>query len=293
MKTTTFRSTVCFLALLAMFLPSFAIADIKTAPQRHVVLIGIDNYAPSKLAPLQYCKSDVKKLKVALLQSGFSEKYDSIVTMTDDAKDASLKPTKANILNVLTNIRDRVKEMENAVKGGDKIIVYFSGHAGTFDGAPTLAPMDFDLEQPKATGLAVADMVASLKDCKADLRLFLFDAMPFLGLVDKKDLMVLPPRTAVFCAAKPGFKAYELPEFEGGIFTHHVIKGLLDEADRCGDVNGKVDLGELYLYVKTQSAKDAYKSFGNRMVPGLIVSNDIDDIFNLEILGKPSTLLSP
>lgn len=270
----TFRAIVIWLAFLAILAPSFAAAGLgEPVPPKCAVLIGIDNYNSGAVSNLKFCKADVKLFNDALLQRGF--KKDHIIILTDDAEDVSLKPTKENILKVLENL--------NNISNAEMVIVYFSGHAWTPDDVPMLIPMNFEHERPTETGLTVRDLVDSLKECEADSRLFLIDSHPFPRDVEnKKEQLVLPPRTALLCAAKPGFMAYESREHKNGVFTRHLVDGLLGEADRQGDSNGEVDLAELYLYVKSQMAEN--KEFGRRLVPGLIVSNDIDDLFNLTIV---------
>jgi hypothetical protein len=293
----TFRPPVFWFATFVVFLPVFAVADLfvdrgetvppksadtgESATRKYAVLIGIDNY--DSLPKLDGCKSDVKLLSEALLRCGF--KKNDIKTLTE-------KPTKNAIQKTL-------EELAESISNAEMIIVYFSGHAGTFDGIPMLAPMDFDIKRPMTTGLPLDDLITSLKRCKVDSRLLLLDAMPFYEtsrdailsgeFSNRKEQMVLPPRTALFCAAKPGLKAFGSLELGcSGIFTHHLVNGLLGEADKRGDSNGIVDLAELYLYVKSQVARDSLQKMKKLMVPGLIVSNDIDDIFNLEIVTIPS-----
>jgi len=246
-------------------------------PRRFAVLIGIDRYQDERLSPLSYCKSDTLALKEALFTCGFDEH--DIFMLTDDAEDASLIPTKSNIQNVLEKLKGVTDEKND-------IVVYFSGHAGTFEGVPMLLPMDFDSKRPITTGLVLEDLFTSLKRCEANSRWILLDAQPFDNHVNKKEQMIFPSRTVLFYAAKPDIRAYETQEHEGGMFTYHVINGLLGEADWHGDSNGKVDFAELYLYVKAQLAKNKED---RSMVPGLILSNDIDDLFSYEISAVKKT----
>lgn len=203
--------------------------------------------------------------------------------MMTDEETESRKPTKANIQAAINGLKDIADE-------GDRIIVYFTGHTLTVDDIPTLCPMDFNMKKGASTGLTLNELAVSLGNCKAAARLILIDAMPFSGLVDRNKLLTLPPRTAILCAAKPGFRAFDSTKYKTGFFTYHLSKGLSGEADRQGNSNGKVDLSELYLYTKSRLFEgNDDDPWPGPMVPGLILSNDIDDLFNHEFANGTKT----
>ena len=255
---------------------SFATADIAimdqdgvdVTPQKFAVLIGIDRY--QNLPNLQYCGSDTTALKKTLLAGGFREK--NIFLMTDDAERINLLPTGENIRRILATL-------EEHARANDMIFFFFSGHSGTIDGVPTLMASDsVGTKDDQLTGLKVQEILDTLGRCQAKTRLVVIDSCldDQIGSNpgDKSNELTLPNNTALFLAAKPGFRAYESPELQGSWFTHYIIRGLQGQADNNGDENGIVDLTELFHYVKTQLA--GVKEF--KMAPWLIVNGNLFDL---------------
>jgi len=241
-------------------------------PRKIAVLIAIDRYHDERLRPLKYCKSDALALKNALIAGGFQE--NNIILMTDDTIVPSLQPTKENIQNILT-------VLENIAKEGDMIFFFFSGHCASKDGESMLLPIDFEYNNGQlVSGLTVQEVIDTLGRSKAETRLIVLDTC--LG-GSNTNPWILPKKTAILLAARAGHKSYESPELQGSVFTHYMIRGLEGEADKIGDENGKVDLTELFHYTKSRMIK--HTEFQSRgLIPGLMVSNDVEDIFGLEIV---------
>ena len=245
-------------------------------PQKFAILIAIDRYHDEHLPTLKYCKSDALALKDTLIAGGFQEK--NIILMTDDAEEFHLVPTKSNIRRVIINL-------ENLVSEGDMVCFFFSGCGGNRDGLSILLPIDSIVYRSQWVGsLKIQEVLDTLGRCKAESRLIVLDAC--LGGSNVNPL-ILPEKTAVLLAEKGGGLSYESPVLQGSVFTHYMIRGLQGEADEIGDENGKVDLTELFHYVKSHMIK--HKEFQTRpLVPGLLVSNDMEDIFGLEIVDLES-----
>jgi len=251
-------------------------SDVRE-PRKIAVLVAIDRYHDEMMRPLKYCKSDALALKKTLIAGGFQES--NIILMMDDTIVPSLQPTKENIQNILT-------VLENLTNEGDMIFFFFSGHGASRDGNSMLLPMDFEFNNGQLTGgLTVQAVLDTLRRCKAGARFVAIDAS-----LSGNNLMpwILPQRTAILLAAKAGHHASESTELQGSVFTQYMIRGLQGEADEIGDTNGKVDLTELFHYVKSYMIK--HEEFPSRkLVPGLMVSNDMDDIFGLEIVELPTS----
>ena len=278
LKTTRlFGIVVLTILVLGMFVSSAGASfGIEQESQKFAVLIAIDCYQDEHLRSLQYCKSDALALKETLIAGGVKE--NNIILMTDDTIVPSLQPTKKNIQNILAVIESQAKE-------GDMIFFSFSGMAGNYDGSSMLMPMDSEFYRNQwLGGLRVQEVLDTLGRSKAATRLLVLDTC--LGGSNTTPL-ILPKKTAILLAATCGGTAYESPEFQGSVFTHYMIRGLQGEADTIGDENGKVDLTELFHFVKTCMAK--HEEYMRPQIPGLMVSNDVEDIFGLEIVKLPNS----
>jgi hypothetical protein len=85
----------------------------------------------------------------------------------------------------------------------------------------------------------------------------------------------LPPNTAFLFASAPGGLAYELPQLQGGAFTHYLARGLAGEADL--DVNGVVGIDELAKYVRETVPKIVGLTRGIAVVPIVPETAVVDD----------------
>ncbi len=131
------------------------------------LLIGVEKY--QKELPLAFTVNDVTILAKTLRErNGFGA--DEVLTMTDDAEPANLRPTRANLIEAIPRWLARIGR-------GDRLIVYFSGH-GFRDPADKLylAPIDVDRADPASTGLPVEWFRQQIADCKADFKLLVLDA---------------------------------------------------------------------------------------------------------------------
>lgn len=248
-------------------------------PGKFAVLIAIDRYYDGTPQTLQYCKSDTLALKETLIAGGFQE--DNIILMTDDTEEMNLVPTKENIRSTLTKLGSRAEE-------DDMIFFFFSGHGVLSDGIHVLMPIDIKIYRNQLVGgLRVQEVLDTLGKSKAKTRLIVMDACISVPMdsspVVKPETLPLPPRTALFLSVRGGHRSYESSELQSSIFAYYMIRGLQGEADKIGDENGKVDLTELFHYVKSHMAK--HNEFQRQdYAPGLLVSNDMEDIFGMEIV---------
>lgn len=111
--------------------------------RRKALLIGINYYQTS--AELKGCINDVRAMRSVLLDRGWKDTPDTMVVLTDDARDRRKQPTKQNIMSAC-------QWLAEGAKPGDVLFFHFSGHGAQQldpnfaeeDGMDeTIVPVDF------------------------------------------------------------------------------------------------------------------------------------------------------
>lgn len=133
------------------------------------------------------------------------------------------------------------------------LTVYYSGHASV--GALHLGPSQLSFKRLRALAA----------DTQADVSVFVLDACRSGGLTRVKGATPDKPfeikvedqldssGTAIITSSAQGEDAQESDRLEGGIFTHHLLGGLLGAADTSRD--GRVTLAEAYKYAYDQTLR--------------------------------------
>ncbi len=214
----------------------------------HALLIGVNKYPhiPANLQ-LHYAVKDVEDLRSVLVKSyGFPP--ENITTLTDETA------TLSNIRHALSNLADK-----NAVKPGDRVLVYFSGHGQTVP-IPDSGDMGFllpsdakvDLNDTSNAGpyldtcLQMSDVWSRLEACPAKHVLLMADAC-YSGLLasprgantlNAASLLVWSGRKArqVITAGGKGESSDESAALGHGLFTFQLLQELKARAQEPSSV---------------------------------------------------------
>ncbi|MFN0196596.1 MAG: caspase family protein [Planctomycetaceae bacterium] len=262
--------------------------DEAGPPQNWAILIGVEKY--TKAPPLQYTVNDVKRLSETLLsRHGVSRRH--ILEITDQRKEAAYQPTKDALMKKLQEWFTKPKER-------DSIIVYFSGH-GFRDAAGKLylAPLDCDPDNPEPTGIPVEWFRAQLAACPAGFKLLVLDACHAgtekgaeTDSVDANELGTNfedLERVVTIASSKANEKSLIWDAKEQSLFSYWLNQGLRGHADR--DLNGQIDIDELYEFVSRNVKRTADFKFGRSQTPVRLVRFGVEGVPTVSTL-KPQSL---
>lgn len=249
--------------------------SVKAKPNKnsYAIVIGIENYR-QKLPKADYAVHDAKIMTDYLIKvMGYPE--ENVVTLLNEHA---------------TNV-DLAKYFEkwlwNNVEKDSSVFIYYSGH-----GAPNpktgdayLVPYDGDPSFIDQTGYSLKRLYDSLGKLQAKEIIVALDSC-FSGaggrsviakgarpLVMSMDTYVIPPKLAVFSAASGEQISSTYEEKGHGLFTYFMLKGLKGESDANGD--GRIEIGELFNYIKPQVERIARKTYNNEQSPQLIAPIDL------------------
>lgn len=242
----------------AALLPSFT----SGSTQYWAVVIGVSDYADSRIPKLRYAANDAKALYDWLVAPAGGRYAPSRVKLLTDRN-----ATAAAIKEALfTWLRQAIEE--------DVVVIYFAGH-GSPDSPDTsqnlyLLPYDTRYDAIASTGFPMWDIETALKRfIKARRVIVLADACHSGGVGATFDVArralgdVQPNRIssglqnlatigegiAVISASDDRQLSAESAKFGGGhgVFTHYLLEGLKGQADYNKDE--RVTLGELIPYL--------------------------------------------
>ena len=245
----------------------------KLNKNSYAIVIGIEQYR-QKLPKADFATGDAKLMSEYLTKvMGYPE--ENVVTLLNEHA---------------TNV-DLAKYFEkwlwNNVEKDSSVFIYYSGH-----GAPNpktgdayLVPYDGDPSFIDQTGYSLKRLYDSLGKLQAKEVIVALDSC-FSGgggrsviakgarpLVMSMDNYVIPPKLAVFSAASRDQISSTYEEKGHGLFTYFILKGLKGEGDTNGD--GKIEMGELFEYIKPQVERIARKTYNNEQSPQLIAPNEL------------------
>ncbi|MGH7273737.1 MAG: caspase family protein, partial [Nitrospiria bacterium] len=178
--------------------------------------------------------------------------------------------------------------LPNRVEKGDSVFVYYSGHGAPNPktGQAYLVPYDGDPAFLEATGyplnrlyerlakLPAKEVVVMLDSCfsGAGGRSVLAKGMRPVGLSAENP--ILGSGKTVVLAASAGNQVSSTYDQKGhGLLTYFFLKGLQGEADQNKD--NKIDLVELFAYLKPQVERVARREFNNEQTPQLLGSPEM------------------
>ncbi len=226
-------------------LPALALVALPAAAsaESFVLTIGAGQGRPGE-ARLEHAEDDAALVASTLARIG------------DVAPEGSMtlrSPSPAQIEAALGKLGRSISTRQAQGKQGDRLVVYYSGHAD-----------DEGLHLGRAT-LPFAQLRAWLERSPAQMRLLVLDACRSGGALRKKGAAPAEPfalrleegaemrGTAVVTSSTELEESFESERLGGSVFTHHWVQGLLGAADADRDL--RITLHEAYAYAYRQTVK--------------------------------------
>lgn len=253
----------------AAVVPAGGGAAVEAAykPRRIALLIGVQEYGDPVLQGLRFATKDAVDLGKALENPDVGG-FDRVFVVAGMA--ATNRAAILNAIQVATADLQR----------DDTFLVYMSGHGTlTLDAKHGsrlwFLPSDGRLDEPEATGIAVADLEAKIHELPARRRVLILDTChngrsgskssvsgPTAQLLNgfrgeppaPRDLREVSESEARLYAAQYWQPALEDPELQNGVYTHYLLEGLT--GGRVGaDMNrdGLVDVAEAHQYARDRT----------------------------------------
>ena len=244
---------------------------IKAKPNKnaYAIVIGIEQYR-QKLPKADYAVADAKTMTEYLTKvMGYPE--ENVVTLTND---------RASLTDFIKYFE---KWLPNNVEKDSSVFIYYSGHGAPnpMTGDAYLVPYDGDPSFIDQTGYSLKRLYESLGKLQAKEIIVALDSC-FSGaggrsviakgarplVMNLESSFILSQKIAVLSAASGEQISSSYEEKGHGLFTYFMLKGLKGEGDTNGD--GKVEIGEIFEYIKPQVERIARKTYNNEQLPQLI-----------------------
>jgi hypothetical protein len=242
---------------------------VKARPHAYAVVIGIESYR-EQLPKADFGAHDARTMAAYLTKvMGYPE--ENVAMLLND------RATRTDIEKYVESW------LPNRVEKGDTVFVYFSGH-----GAPNpktgdayLVPYDGDPTFVDKTGYPVKRLYEQLGKLPAKEVVVMLDSC-FSGaggrsviapgarpmMLTAENPLLASGKTVVLTASAGDQISSTYRQKGHGLLTYFFLKGLQGEADTNKD--GKVDLSELYDYVKPHVSRVARREFNNDQTPQLL-----------------------
>jgi len=240
----------------------------------HAVVIGLERYR-DELPRASHAEQDARV--VARYLSG---------TMGYDESNIAL------LVNDRATKGDMEKYFEtwlpNRVESEDTVFVYFSGHGApnAKTGEAYLVPYDGDPVFLDNTGYPLSRLYQSLANLPAKEVVVVLDSC-FSGaggrsviakgmrpiITEMKSPLLGKGKTIVLAASSGQQVSSTYEQKAHGLMTYFFLKGLQGEADTNKD--GKIDISELFEYLRPQVERVARREFNNEQTPQLLGSSEL------------------
>ena len=255
------------------------VSVVKVLPKKnaYAIVIGIEQYR-QKLPKADFAEHDAQTMTEYLTKvMGYPE--ENVVTLINDR---ALKSDMEKYFE---------KWLWNNVEKDGSVFIYYSGH-----GAPNpktgdayLVPYDGDPSFIDQTGYSLKRLYDNLGKLQAKEIIVALDSC-FSGaggrsviakgarpLVMTMESLAIPSKVAVLSASSGEQISSTYEEKGHGLFTYFMLKGIKGEGDTNGD--GKVEIGELFEYIKPQVERIARKTYNNEQSPQLIAPLEKQKMF--------------
>ena len=249
-------------------------ASIKPQRNRYAVVIGVEQYRQG-LANVEFAAHDARVMRDYLTKTlGYPE--ENVVMLVNE------QAAKSDVEKYVE------RWLPNRVEPDSSVLVYYSGH-----GAPNpttqesfLVPYDGDPTFLEVTGYSLKRLYDQLGKLPAKNVVVMLDSC-FSG-TGERSVIAKGLRPAMITVENPllaGEKIVVLTAGTGtqtsntyhekshGLFTYFVLKGIQGAADANQD--HRIDLTELYTYLKPEVQGIARREFNNDQAPQLLGNPDV------------------
>jgi len=242
----------------------------KANKNAYAIVIGIEQYR-QKLPKADYAVSDAKLVSEYLsMVMGYQE--ENIVTLTNE------NATKGDLEKYFD------QWLKNVVDKNGTVFVYYSGHGApnAATGDAYLVPYDGDPAFIEQTGYSLKRLYENLAKLPAKNIIVALDSC-FSGAGGKSvsakgsRALVRVEKTsalniAVLTASLDNQISSSYEDKGHGVFTYFLLKGVKEMLGE--DKNSKLELGELYNYIKPQVERTSRRLYNNEQTPQLITADE-------------------
>jgi len=239
----------------------------------HAIVIGIEEYQ-QKLPKADYAKHDAEIMGQYLTKTlGYKE--ENIVVLLNE------RATKTSMEKYVEGwLFDRVEK-------DDSVFIYYSGHGApnAKTGKAYLVPYDGDPAFVEQTGYPLERLYERLSALPAKEVVVMLDSC-FSGaggrsviakgmrpmVLSVENPLLTKGRTMVLTASASDQVSSTYDQKSHGLLTYFFLKGLQGEADQNND--RRIELREVFEYLKPQVERTARREFHNEQTPQLIGSPD-------------------
>jgi formylglycine-generating enzyme required for sulfatase activity len=253
--------------------------------KKYALLVGVKNYDPSILKPLEYSEQDMISMGEALVALGFD-----VVVMTSQQEIPTRVPMMPEdiITQLDRRLRDRRKE--------DLVLISLSGHGVQLKSDAVLAdgsketyfcPQRADLRDRK-TLLPLSEVIRRMESSEAGRKLLLVDACrdeveppEVINKTVEIELDPVGPRRrrkpegmAALFSCSPGERSFELRQLGHSAFTYHVLRYLRGQCDPGEYPNRELSISRLTSYVSRETRDYISQQLDKDQFPQMIGSSN-------------------
>lgn len=242
----------------------------KINKNAYAIVIGIEQYR-QKLPRADYAVSDAKIMGEYLSKvMGYQE--ENIVTLTNE------NATKGDLEKYLD------QWLKNVVEKNGTVFIYYSGHGApnAVTGDAYLVPYDGDPAFIEQTGYSLKRLYENLAKLPAKNIIVALDSC-FSGAGGKSvsakgsRSLVRVEKTsarniAVLTASQDNQISSSYEDKGHGVFTYFFLKGIKEMLGE--DKNSKLELVELYNYIKPQVERTSRRLYNNEQSPQLMTADE-------------------
>jgi len=226
------------------------------------IIIGIADYEHNGISDLKYTENDALEVKNFLMskEGGGVARARIKLLLGKEATTANIRSAVGDWLPVAASRRN------------DRVVLFFAGHGVKRRNNGYFLAYNTDPEKIVGTSVKMRDITDYLYDVEAKTVIFFSDACHSGAAFDQKlasrgdrmdgDFLINQfsgKGYITMVAAKSGQESIEVPEYEHGLFTYYLLKGLKGAADSKGNGDRKVDIHELYQYIYEKVTDEAAK----------------------------------
>jgi len=246
-------------------IPAEIPSDLRQRAENvYAVIIGIGDYQDDQL-DLRFTVNDAQGLYDVLTDPRYgSVPKDHIrLLLNEEATDRNIKRA------IGTWLRRQAKE-------DDTVIIYYSGHGAQEEGDTYWVTYNADINDLYSTALSNNEIYTMLGRIQSKRVITFLDSCYSAATVKRKDqtrvsLTGIPwekfsgEGRVVISASEGKQLSLELDEYQHGVFTYYLLKGLKGEAD-TNPRDGVIEVEEIWNYIKRRVIDTARKA-GNPQNP--------------------------